>query len=444
MTDNKINKEDIESYYKTYDYNSRRPVFIELEMLDSKQEELLMRSDTFCIYPWTHIHAWPDGYVYPCCGTDINPLGTLKENTLEELWNSEKQKQLRLDMLNGTKNEICRRCHEQEESGFFSMRNSANKHLGHHIERVSKTQPDGSYDDFNIVYWDVRFSNLCNFRCRSCGPNFSSNWFDDAVKINGGKPIGQKKVIYAGKDKEDVWEQMKPHIPYLEQVYFAGGEPMIMEEHYRVLKELVRLEKFDVKLIYNTNFSMMKYKDLDVLEFWKLFDSVSVGASLDAAGPRAELIRKGTDWDQACRNRERMLKICPGVDFYVSPTLSLMNSLHVPDFHREWIDRGFLRHLDLNINILQGPNYYRIDALTPDLKQQVKEKYLEHIDYIEPHDPLTRATNGFKSAIQFMEANDNTPLLPEFNRVMTRLDGIRDESFYNVFPELKELEQYVR
>ena len=247
MTDNKINKEDIESYYKTYDYNSRRPVFIELEMLDAKQEELLMRSDTFCMYPWTHIHAWPDGYVYPCCGTDINPLGSLKQNSLEELWNSERQKQLRIDMLNGTKNEICRRCHEQEESGFFSMRNSANKHLGHHIDRVSKTQPDGTYDDFNIVYWDVRFSNLCNFRCRSCGPNFSSNWFDDAVKINGGKPIGQKKVIYAGKDKEDVWEQMKPHIPYLEQVYFAGGEPMIMEEHYRVLKELVRLEKFDVK-----------------------------------------------------------------------------------------------------------------------------------------------------------------------------------------------------
>ena len=443
MTKNKINKEDIESYYKTYDYNSRRPVFVELEMLDARQEELLMQSETFCMYPWTHIHAWPDGQVFPCCGTDTNPIGSLRENSLEELWNSPAEKQLRLDMLNETKNIICQRCHEQEESGFFSMRNSANKHLGHHIDRVSKTNPDGSYDDFNIVYWDVRFSNLCNFRCRSCGPNFSSNWFEDAVKIHGGKPIGQKKVIYAGKDKEDVWQQMERHIPYLEQVYFAGGEPMIMEEHYRVLKELVRLEKFDVKLIYNTNFSKMQYKDLDVLEFWKLFDSVSVGASLDALGPRGELMRKGFDHDQACRNRERMLEVCPAVDFYVSPTLSLMNSLHIPDFHREWIDRGFLRPLDLNINILQSPNYYRLDSLTPGLKQEVKAKYEEHIAYIEPDDPLTRATNGFKSAIQFMEANDNTPLIPEFNRVMARLDGIRDESFYHAFPELKELKQYV-
>ena len=45
MTDNKINKEDIESYYKTYDYNSRRPVFIELEMLDAKQEEIVKIKD---------------------------------------------------------------------------------------------------------------------------------------------------------------------------------------------------------------------------------------------------------------------------------------------------------------------------------------------------------------------------------------------------------------
>ena len=113
MTKNKINKEDIESYYKTYDYNSRRPVFVELEMLDARQEELLMQSETFCMYPWTHIHAWPDGQVFPCCGTDTNPIGSLRENSLEELWNSPAEKQLRLDMLNETKNIICQRCHEQ-------------------------------------------------------------------------------------------------------------------------------------------------------------------------------------------------------------------------------------------------------------------------------------------------------------------------------------------
>jgi len=215
-----------------------------------------------------------------------------------------------------------------------------------------------------------------------------------------------------------------------------------MEEHYRILKWLVENERFDVKLIYNTNFSEMGYKDLDVLDYWKLFDSVSVGASLDGMGERGEFIRKGQDWAQTERNRERMLEICPNVDFYISPTLSVMNSFHIPDFHRNWMDKGFLRSIDCNINILQGPEYYRIDILPQSLKDEVKAKYEEHITYIMRDDHLKRATNGFKSAIDFMMATDNTALIPEFNRVMSNLDKARSESFYGTFPELKQMLEY--
>jgi hypothetical protein len=102
------------------------------------------------------------------------------------------------------------------------------------------------------------------------------------------------QFMYAGRDKDDMWNQMQEHIPYLEQIYFAGGEPLIMEEHYNVLKELVRLKRFDVRLQYNTNFSRLNLKDENVLDYWKLFNNVSIGASLDAMGPRAEYIRKGT------------------------------------------------------------------------------------------------------------------------------------------------------
>ena len=114
---------------------------------------------------------------------------------------------------------------------------------------------------------------------------------------------------------------MVPHIDYIEQIYFAGGEPLIMQEHYNILKELVKRERFDVKLIYNTNFNETMYKDLDVLEYWKLFDSVSIGASLDASGARAELMRKGSNWDKTVRNRIRMLTTCPNVDFYIKSNL---------------------------------------------------------------------------------------------------------------------------
>ena len=127
----------------------------------------------------------------------------------------------------------------------------------------------------------------------------------------------------------------------------------MMEEHYNILDELERRGRFDVRLIYNTNFTQTKLKDRVVFDYWRKFDSVAVGASLDAMGARAEYIRKGTVWDVVERNRAQMMSICPRVDFYISPTLSIMNALHIPDFHKAWVKKGYIKPQDLNINILQ-------------------------------------------------------------------------------------------
>ena len=432
----------IKDYYETYDYNSRRPVFADWDNMSQQQQDRLTKSDVFCMIPWIHMHGFPDGRAYPCClGEMDHPIGDMKTQTLAEIWNDKPYQQMRKNMLNEKPCAQCTRCYEQESNGFFSMRNSSNKHFGHHIDKIDQTNDDGTLDNFELVYWDIRFSNLCNFRCRTCGPIFSSNWYDDYTNMWGRKP-DHPKVMYAGKDKLDIWLQMEDHLDSIEQVYFAGGEPLIMEEHYRILKALVERERFDVKLIYNTNFSEMSYKDLDVIEFWKLFDSVSVGASLDAMNERGELLRAGTDWNQTMRNRERMLEVCPDVDFYISPTLSVMNSYHVVDFHNDWMARGFLRPLDLNINVLQSPENYRVDILPQEMKQEVQAIYDEHIKKIEPDDHLQRATNGFKSAIELMMADDKTHLIPKFNWTTQNLDRSRNEKFYDVFPELQRLQAY--
>ena len=434
-----MTKSKTDKYYETYDYNSRRPVQIELETLREDQQKRLIESKVFCMIPWTHIHGFPTGEAYPCClGEMEHPIGNMRTNTLEEIWNGDAYKDMRQNMLNDNSCKECTRCYEQEEQGFFSMRNSSNKHFGHHIEKVDQ----GIDPDFELVYWDIRFSNQCNMKCRSCGPMFSSLWYDDHVKMHGKAP-SHNRIEWAGKNKNDIWEQMIPHIDCIEQVYFAGGEPLIMQEHYNILKELVKREKFDVKLIYNTNFSVTTWKDLDVLEMWKLFDSVSVGASLDAMGERAELMRSGTVWSQTMANRDRMLKVCPNVDFYISPTVSLMNIDHVVDFHKDWVNRGFLKPQDLNVNILQSPEWYRADCLPQTLKNTITKKIQEHIEWLSPQDHLQRATNGFKSSLSFMNNTDNTHNLNRFNQVTSQLDSVRNEKFYDIFPELKGIQDYV-
>ena len=140
-----------------YNYNSTdlvKPV-----ELTEREQFLLRDSKTFCIYPWIHIHAYPTGEAYPCCHAEMKPgrVGNCRTNTLEEIWKDTPMQNLRADMLSETPNPACGRCYEQEASGFFSGRKSANKHHGHHVKKLDS-------NPFELTYWDIRFSNFCNLK----------------------------------------------------------------------------------------------------------------------------------------------------------------------------------------------------------------------------------------------------------------------------------------
>jgi hypothetical protein len=214
----------------------------------------------------------------------------------------------------------------------------------------------------------------------------------------------------------------------------------MMEEHYNILDELERRGRFDVRLIYNTNFTHVRLKDRTVFDYWKKFKSVAVGASLDAMGTRAEYIRRGTVWDQVERNRRQMQETCPEVDFYISPTLSIMNALHLPKFHRAWVEQGLIRAQDLNINILQDPAHLRVDIAPIKYKQRIRVDYEEHLEWLRPLDPLNRATVGFESAINYMMSQDNSALIPKFWAKTSELDLIRNEQLLQSIPELEALQ----
>jgi organic radical activating enzyme len=430
------------SLKEIYQYGSANPIKINLNDISGREKFLLTESKTFCMYPWVHLHAWPTGEAHPCCHSEPNgKIGNCRTHTLKELWNSPKQKQLRVNMLTENQTLACNRCYEQESNGFFSGRQSANKHHGHHIDRVEHTQLDGTVEKFEMTYWDIRFSNLCNLKCRSCGHIFSSQWYQDQTKLAGDNWKNQNTVLnYAGRTETDMWEQLEPHLDYVEQIYFAGGEPLLMEEHYCILEELIQRKLFHVRLIYNTNFTHTELKGKSVFEYWKQFDSVAVGASLDAMGLRAEYIRKGTDWAIVEQNRRDMIAVCPKVDFYISPTLSIMNVLHLPQFHRTWVEQGLIKAQDLNVNILQDPLHYRIDIAPDNYKEKLTAQYHDHIEWLKAvGDPLSRATVGFESAIKFMNATDNTHLIDTFWRKTHELDDIRKENIMDVLPELAAL-----
>ena len=286
----------------------------------------------------------------------------------------------------------------------------------------------------------MRFSNICNLKCRSCGSIFSSRWYDDDIKL-WGKEL-RPRVQFAGRHEEDVWEQMQEHIPHLDQIYFAGGEPLIMEEHNRILKLLIEKGNTNVRLIYNTNLTELRFKKESVIDLWKHFPNVCVAASLDDMGERAAVIRSGTKWDDVEQNIRDIKRECPHIDFMISPTLSLMNIWNFVKYHRYMIDQGFIEPKDFNLNILQGPINYRIDLLPAELKQRFKKEFEDHIEWLSPRDPIQRAVGGFQAAIAFMMSTDNSHLLPEFWKTVMDLDWARNESLEEVVPELSEIAEY--
>jgi sulfatase maturation enzyme AslB (radical SAM superfamily) len=424
-----------------YNWKDRVPSYIKLEQLTEQQRHRLIDSETFCMLPWIHLHAWPDGRAYPCCLANADhPVGSFKEKSMREIWNDTDMREMRTNMLEDKPCRQCSDCYEQEKAGFASMRNNSNKNFGQYIDEIDQTLPDGSLPDMKLHYWDVRFSNICNLKCRSCGSIFSSRWYDDDVKL-WGKAL-RPRVQFAGRHDEDVWEQMQEHIPHLTQIYFAGGEPLIMEEHNRILKLLIDKGNTKVRLIYNTNLTELKYKGQSVLDLWKHFPNVCVAASLDDMGERASIIRSGTKWLEVEQNIRDLKRECPHIDFMISPTLSMMNIWNFVKFHRYMVDQGFIRAQDFNLNILQGPQDYRIDMLPADIKQQFKQQFEEHIEWLRPIDSIQRAVGGFEGATQFMMATDNSHLLGNFWNTVNDLDWSRGESLLSVVPELESIIQY--
>ena len=406
-----------------------------------KKYSKLYNSKVFCMMPWVHTHIWPNGNAFPCCMSDSDIVyGNLNDNSLEEIWNNEKYKKLRKNMLNEKESPECTRCYEMEKSNIWTLRKNTNKYYISHWDRVETTQDDGSVEEVNMGYMDIRVSNICNFRCRTCGPELSSAWYEDHSKLYGQPPENPKMMNIANNEK--FWNELQPLLLTVEEACWAGGEPIITEEHYKILDFWIENKMKDVRLRYTTNFSNLYFKKKSILDYWNSFNDVRIAASLDGMGKRGELIRAGTEWDVIEDNRRQMIKECPDVYFEITPTVSIMNVYHLPDFHRNWVDRGLLEPNNIRVNMLTYPDYYRIQIIPKEERKKFIDKYNEHIKWIDDNFGKGVAKEGFMSILNFLEQKNYENLIPDFINRNTSLDELRGESLYQVAPELKFFRDY--
>ncbi|MDD5629404.1 MAG: twitch domain-containing radical SAM protein [Elusimicrobia bacterium] len=403
------------------------------------RDVLLKASTAFCLMPWIHLQVRPDGKVFPCCLAEGSPVGDLHGATLRDIWNSESLRRIRLGMMRSETSPGCAKCYETEAHGGTSYRMGVNLLYAHHFPAVLSTEEDGSVARLALPLLDIRFSNICDFRCRTCNSTASSSWYEEELVLYG--RLGHPKILTPTEDFESLWGQVEPLLDTVEEVYFAGGEPLVSAGARRMLDGLVQRGSRQVRLRYNTNLSKGGLRRQDLMEAWNLFDSVTVEASLDGMRERGEYLRKGQRWADVVECRETMARICPRVRFIITPTLSAMNILHFPDFHRDWIEKRYIAPSDIHINLLMDPAEYRIQILPKRLKHEAAEKYRDHIDSLaRGHGESAReAIAQLEAALRFLDAEDLSGHLDDFRRRTRALDRLRKEDFCAVFPELREL-----
>ena len=403
---------------------------------------LLEKSKSFCMLPWVHLHVTPTGAHAPCCiAESINhreESGQANNSTLMELVNSSKMKKLRRDMLDNIKNVECKRCHSHEEENMISMRVQSNIEYAQHFDNViADTSQDGTMSTFHMRYFDFRFSNICNFKCRTCGPEYSSQWEQEYLKHNP----EQSWDIPKFNKKNKIFLELLDQVDHLDAAYFAGGEPLITEEHYIMLEEMIKRKKTDIKLSYNTNLSNFKFKNKDIIDLWKRFKRIYIYASIDHYGERAEYIRHGTDWNLIEKNFLR-IKPLSFINLQCNTVLSVYNLLTFDKFYEYLIERKLYTPNDNPFSIypMSTPEYLSVHILPDEFKTQGLQALERLVKFMKAKNFREKHISQILSVMPWINAENYWDEGKHFFRSHTmRLDRIRKENFKIVFPELAEL-----
>lgn len=365
--------------------------------------------------PWIHFHIGNNGTAKACCVANI-PFGNINDQSFEEIWNGKPIQKLREKFAAGEKDKRCAQCYKLEDAGGKSIRQETFENFLHvKIEEHSIPLP---------IYFDLRFSNICNFRCRTCWHGASSKWFSDAKKL--GTNLGEKAIIQNIHDFNLFLDKCGKALLQAEEIYFAGGEPLAMEEHFLLLEWLVENKATQMRLRYNTNFSMLKFKNYDALELWKHFSEVEILASLDGAGELGEYIRKEMSWETILENREK-IRILPHLKFKLAPTISVFNIQDLPDFYRECLELKMIEPTDIYFNILERPSHYNIKILPLSIKNKIKNNFEVFFKWMRKEQIPDTVKVMFQECLDYMMAEDLSKYWEKFQTETSLLDELREE-----------------
>jgi hypothetical protein len=289
---------------------------------------MIPRPDTLCMAPWTHTYLSPQTERRLCCASR-EPAQNFRQYidtaagtgqyipiTLDQHWNSDHMRSVRRRMMAGETLPECEVCNDKllntdvYRTYFWHL-------FRHKYDDIWSTTDESGATTMKPVSWDYRFSNLCNFKCRTCGDMLSSAWETEQRQhdmIDWSNPKNNwmlpevKQEITAFQDSQIEVEFAQAVAEHrVEEVYWVGGEPLMYEQHWRYMRQIV--EQGDGGLVYaryNTNLSRVQYRATDL--YRDILDHIrdwQICASIDGTGAVGEYIRTGLAWPIFLENFKR-------------------------------------------------------------------------------------------------------------------------------------------
>jgi len=409
------------------------------------------------MHPFTGLATREDGAVKVCCRSA--PVGFIQDNTLEEIWNNDTMREVRRQVLCGERPEVCKPCFDLEDQGVESLRQ---RHINGVIPEARINLYPNALDQlrndhtmpFEFPTMEIKLNNLCNLKCRMCHPMDSTSWNDWGqveefykkennylVPVINKLGLKTSRYLCPFEDTDNWWSSFEKLLPHFRRVEFAGGEPLMDPQHYKIL-DMLKPYASNIEIKYATNGTTLGIKGgRTIHDYWPYFKSVAVNISIDGIHDVYNYIRGNSDFKIVEKNIKEIQKISNVsrvVGAFTAQAGNILQAAECIDYFINKMNIVFYSHR------VSYPNCLSAQVLPQELKEiaisrlEAVDRALLAFDNVQKYPILEQITRQqIKDNINYLRAKDQNNLWSDFLEFNRRLDATRNQNLLDVVPEFK-------
>lgn len=421
------------STWKLIKYLMQKKITVEIPNKENMEfldywHNLMQTNKSFCLYPWVKSVNYNNHYTL--CTQSSTPV--TKTSEMKNWQTDKKFTEIRKKMLDGEKLINCASCHRQEELGKgVSIRQ-------HETLEWAALMRIKSIEDLKKIkspsYFELRFSNKCNIKCRSCNGHFSHLIRKENKEIKDKKfQELVDKEIFDGLGGAEIIDWRK-----LKRVYIGGGESTVQPELYTFLRNCINNKNTDFEFRIGTNAVKISNK---LYELFKPFRNLTFSVSIDGTPKIDDYIRWGTNAEEKINNIKKLKD--QGHPIAINFVLSIWNVASLGKILKYFETEFVGSPVHFNVGGYKGDiispfNFPNKDIVLQSIKlakqtkiyfdNEQRTKYL--IDSIDKHYSTNFVLDQEKLS-KFFYYNDT-------------LDRVRGSKLVDYIPELEECRKYIK